>query len=407
MAPTSHPLLCALRRNPAGAVLIALQTGITLAILVNATAIVAHAIRTMQRPTGLDTRDTFVMQVAGLSKHFNVYGRSSENLAYLQHLPGVVAASVIFGIPLTNNGDAGSVGRSPGLQGSTVTSAYLPVDRQGLRALGVPLVAGRDFRVGEIRVPSRAHPQPRIGVVIVTQALAHALFAHQSALGQSIYMMGGHTPATIVGITGNFMGPQLLGAAGAYDTVLVPEIVTQYALYDLLVRTQPGKRLAVLRAAQRHIGAADPNAVIGMTLTLTRAKRLLYSGRRNLAIFLALLAVVMLALCSLGIFGLGTFNVTTRTRQIGIRRALGARRRDIVALFLAENAITTSAGAIFGCLLALGIGQWLTAYDGLARLDPWYLLSGVAVLALISTLAAWQPARRAARIPPSVATRTV
>ena len=404
MALTSHPLLCALRRNPAGAILIALQIGITLAILVNAAAIVTRAIQKMSRSTGLDTRDTFVMTMVSLSKHINVYSTSSADLAYLRHLPGVAAASVVFGAPLTDNGSNLTVGRSPSGQGPTITSAFLPVNQQGLRALDVPLIAGRNFRASEIRVPSAAHPNPRIGEVIVTQALAHALFAHQSALGKTIYV-GSHTPATIIGITRNFMGPQL--GQPAYNTVLAPEIVTQYDMYDLLVRTQPGKRATILREAKRHIGAADPNALIGYTVTFAHAKRLMYSGLRNLAIFLSFLTVVMLALCCLGIFGLGTFNVATRTRQIGIRRALGARRRDIVALFLAENALVVSAGAIFGCLLALAIGQWLTDHDGVARLDPWYLLIGIAVLALTSQLAAWQPARRAARIPPSVATRTV
>ncbi|EQD27914.1 ABC transporter, permease protein, partial [mine drainage metagenome] len=158
-------------------------------------------------------------------------------------------------------------------------------------------------------------------------------------------------------ITRNFMGPQLGGGEHAYDTVLVPEIVTQYAAYDLLVRTQPGKRAVVLREAKRHIDAADQNAVVGYTWTLSHAKYRMYSGLRNLAVFLSFLTLVMLVLCCLGIFGLGTFNVVTRTRQIGIRRALGARRRDIVTLFLAENAITVSAGAIFGCFLALASGS--------------------------------------------------
>ncbi len=404
MALTSHPLLSALRRNPTGAVLIALQIGITLAILVNAAAIVTRAIQKMSRPSGVDTRDTFVMTMVGLSKNFNVYSTSSADLAYLRHLPGVAAASIVFGTPLTDNGSDTSVGRSPGSRGPTVTSALLPVDQQGLRTLDVALIAGRNFRGSEIRVPSAAHPDPRIGEVIVTQALAHALFAHQSALGQTIYV-GSHTPSTIIGITRNFMGPQL--GQHAYDTVLAPEIVTQYDMYDLLVRTRPGQRAAVFRAAKRHIGTADPNAVIGQAVTFAHAKRLLYSGLRDLAIFLSFLTLVMLALCCLGIFGLGTFNVATRTRQIGIRRALGARRRDIVALFLAENALVVAIGAIFGCLLALAIGQWLTDHDGVARLDPWYLLVGVAILALTSQLAAWQPARRAARIPPSVATRTI
>jgi putative ABC transport system permease protein len=115
----------------------------------------------------------------------------------------------------------------------------------------------------------------------------------------------------------------------------------------------------------------------------------------------------MLIVCCLGIFGLATFNVGSRTRQIGTRRAVGARRGDIVAHFLLENALILMIGALLGSVLALAVGGWLTRRYGLPRLDLMYLLAGVGVLGLIGQLAAWQPARRAAAVPPSVATRTV
>jgi putative ABC transport system permease protein len=99
--------------------------------------------------------------------------------------------------------------------------------------------------------------------------------------------------------------------------------------------------------------------------------------------------------------------VSSRTKQIGTMRAVGARKRDVVAYFLTENAIILSAGILLGCLLALGVGSWLSnAYD-LPRLDPTYLALGVVILAAIGQLAAWHPARRAAAVAPSVATQTI
>jgi putative ABC transport system permease protein len=115
----------------------------------------------------------------------------------------------------------------------------------------------------------------------------------------------------------------------------------------------------------------------------------------------------LIAVTCLGIFALATFNVSTRTKQIGTRRAVGARRRDIIRYFMVENAMITSAGVVVGCALALGAGYWLSVQYALPRLNLYYLVGGVLALWAIGQLAAWQPARRAARVSPSVATRTV
>jgi putative ABC transport system permease protein len=115
---------------------------------------------------------------------------------------------------------------------------------------------------------------------------------------------------------------------------------------------------------------------------------------------------LLLAITSLGIFGLATFNVSTRTKQIGTRRAVGARRRDIVRYFLVENWLITTGGIVVGCALALAVGYWLAREYHLPRVDLFYLVGGVLVLWGLGTLAAWQPARRAAKVSPALATRT-
>jgi putative ABC transport system permease protein len=98
--------------------------------------------------------------------------------------------------------------------------------------------------------------------------------------------------------------------------------------------------------------------------------------------------------------------VSTRTKQIGTRRAVGARRRDIIRYFLVENWMITSGGILLGCVFALAVGYWLSYEYQLPRVDLYYLVAGVVVLWALGVLAAWQPARRAAKVSPALATRT-
>jgi putative ABC transport system permease protein len=402
-----RPLLSALRRSPTGAILVTLQVAITLAVLVNAAFLVSQRIAQIEQPTGLDTDNTFGIILGGVSNKFNVARAESEDLAYLRALPGVVAATVTVGIPLTGMGSWNTqLWRQPGQGGTPVASNVMNGDsRSLLRTLDVPLIAGRNFRADEILPLSPGKTSP--AEIILTRALAQALFPHGDALGKAVYDSASN-PLTVIGVARNFMGAVGGGAdVPLYHAALLPITPGQSGFYALLVRTEPGRRDEILRIAEQHIGASHRNGVIGQTLTLAAAKDAFEADNRNKAVFLSVVTAFMLAVCCLGIFGLTTFNVGSRTRQIGTRRAVGACRSDIVAHFMVENALILTAGALLGSVLALAVSDWLTTYYGLPRLDPTYLLAGVIVLWIIGQLAAWQPARRAASVPPSVATRTV
>lgn len=398
------PVFSILRRNPSGALLTLAQIAITLAVLCNATSIVAHAMARMDRPSGFDTRDTFVIDIESLSNRFDISSAEREDLAYLRGLPDVVAATVTSGRPLTHDGTFNGMGRTPGSKGARVQSSMLPTDEQGLSALGVSLLAGRNFRADEVVADSATGPPQQSGEIIVSESLAHALFPDGHALGGTVYD-GGTDPLTIVGISRDFMGPQ--ADQPVYNVYLAPELSGAYGFYELLVRARPGRRDIALRIANRHIAAAHPDAVIALSQTMADARRQLDADNRNMTIFLCAVTALMIAVCCLGMFGLTAFNVSSRIRQIGVRRAVGARKRDIISHFVAESALILGAGAALGSVLALALGQWLSDHYGEPRLGLAYVLAGIVALWAVGQLAAWHPARRAASVPPSVATRTI
>jgi putative ABC transport system permease protein len=162
-----------------------------------------------------------------------------------------------------------------------------------------------------------------------------------------------------------------------------------------------------MRLAEAKLSAIDNGRILLKVKSLEELAANSYADDRAMTVYLSVVVGLLLAISALGIFGLAAFNVSTRTKQIGTRRAVGARRFDIVRYFMVENWVVTTAGVLAGCVLALLLGYWLSTVFELPRLKLYYLVAGVAVLWVIGLAAAVWPARRAARVSPAVATRTI
>jgi putative ABC transport system permease protein len=401
-----RPIVSSLLRNRTGAVLVAFQIAIALAVLVNAVYIVHQRIEKMSRPTLIDDQNLFGVATGEFTDRFDYDATVHEDLAYLRSLPGVVSASVTNSVPLGISGSGENVWTQPDTKGNRSQINYFSMDEQGLKTLGVRLIAGRGFRANEILPPvTPTNSGDFVPQLIVTQAVAEKLFPHQNAVGKTVYDSVGK-PATIVGIIDNMIGSGWWGYEALDHVAILPQLPRMYG-FDYLVRTEPGRRDAIMRAVEEHLSTSNPNRVVKWARSLEYYKKLLYRDDRNMEVFLITVTALLLAVASLGIFGLATFNVSARTKQIGTRRAVGARRADIVRYFMVENGLITTAGIVVGCALALAVGYWLSLQYQLPRLDLYYLVGGVLALWLIGQLAAWQPARKASAVSPSVATRTV
>jgi putative ABC transport system permease protein len=401
-----RPIVSALLRNRTGAVLVAMQIAIALAVLVNALYLIAQRMEKIARPTGVDSDNILVVTSGGFTDRFNLGASTQEDLGYLRGVPGVIAATAMSSVPLSSGGNNQPLVTRPGVQ-LTDTFNGIEIDDQGLKTLGLRLVAGRDFRHDEVQPPLTKTDAARfVPEIIISRALGEHMFPHESPLGKRVYDSLDQS-ATIIGVVDPVIG-NFPSADHADWVFFMPRLASDVSGgLHYIVRTRPGQRDTVMRLVEAHLTQSNPNRVIFSVRTLSYYKDLSYLSDSSMEVYLLTVTGLLIAVTCLGIFALATFNVSTRTKQIGTRRAVGARRGDIIRYFLVENALVTSAGVIVGCALALATGYWLSLQYALPRLNLYFLVGGVLLLWAIGQLAAWQPARRAARVPPSVATRTV
>ena len=250
--------------------------------------------------------------------------------------------------------------------------------------------------------------QPVPPVVILTHALADKLFPDTSAVGKQIYI-DPRKPTTVVGVVARMETPWVGQSWGNTQSMLLPYLwVNNQVNYVLRVRS--GQMASVMKAVPKALLTTNRMRVIPVksgVQPFSRIRADAYAGDRGMAILMGVISLVLLAITGAGIVGLTSFWVGQRRKQIGVRRALGATRGDILTYFLTENFLIAFTGVLLGVLLAVGLNAWMMQHFEMQRLSLLYLLIGVVVLLLLGQAAVLAPALRASRVPPVVATRTV
>jgi putative ABC transport system permease protein len=173
------------------------------------------------------------------------------------------------------------------------------------------------------------------------------------------------------------------------------------------VRVEAGQRDALMKDFEKRLGGSNTTRVISWVRTHDYYIERSYKADARMAVLLGVTIFMLITMTALGIVGLASFSVNARVKQIGTRRAVGARKLDILRYFMVENWVLTTAGVLVGSGLAYYFSYWLsTAYE-LPKLGIGYVIGGVFCMWVLGQLAVLVPARRAASVPPAVATRTV
>ena len=398
-----RPIFSAMMRNRTGSVLVALQIAITLAIVVNSVFIIGERIKKMNRPTGMDVDNIISIYSRGIGEDFNKQESVREDLEALRAIPGVIAATSAQHVPLSGSGWGSGLRAEPGDGTADVNAGRYNVNTQALDALGVRLESGRTFREDEIKyVENFSYARES---VIMTRAMADKLFPDGDAQPGTTVYDNLNRPMTIVGII-----EQMHGAWVNWDkleqVMMFPEIGSGSSVY-YIIRTEPRERDRVMPVVEETLVGLNDRRVVERMRTLTETKSRSYRGDRAMAILLGTVTGLLIMITALGIVGLASYVVKQRTKQIGTRRAIGARKIDIIRYFLIENWLMTTIGVVFGAAMTIGLNYVLVTQFELARLDPWYVPGGILVLWGLGLLAVLGPARKAAAIEPAIATRTV
>lgn len=413
------PVLAALRKHKSGMVMIALEIALTLAIVCNAVFIIGQRIERVNLPTGLDESNLILVQQQWVAAPSGDSKTSLDkfdamqlaDLAALRHMPGVADVAPINSLPIFGRGMGWPLTRKPltdpAQSAAVKPTAVYQTDQHGLATLGLKLVAGRNFQVNDVghQLPANMY-EP---TVIITQALARDLFPHDHVLGQSVYLAGQGKPVRVIGIVARMQAPfSDFNSDMQWNSAIFPQrddgAQTLYA-----IRTQPGQMAAVMKAVKPRLFKADPLRTMDddgvQSFAAIRAHA--YRGDVGMAIMMGMVSLILVAITGAGIAGLSSFWVGQRTRQIGIRRALGATRANISQYFQIENLIIAGLGAALGIILAVGLNLLLMRHMEMSRLPIWVVAAGVVFVLILGQAAVFAPALRASRVSPIEATRSI
>lgn len=399
------PIFRALLHNKLGALLIALQIALTMAIVTNAVFIIQQRSADIARPTGLDEANTGIFMTTIFDKKLDQMQLLRDDLESLRAIPGVTAAVTVNSVPASGSGWGSNLFVDPEQPSNEgIHYGRFMVDEQGLDAFGLELVAGRNLRPEDmVRISLEERGENK--VLLVSQALADTLFPDGDALGKTVFSeAGGQEPSQIVGIYDHMQNAW--PSSDSIDRTALQPVYPLFGGAMYVLRTEPGQLSRVMVEAEEYL-SKNRSRVIDNVRTFEEQKRRTYSGDIAMVKLLTAVIVVLGGVTGLGIVGLAWFSVTQRRKQIGTRRALGASRADIVRYFLVENGMITTTGLVVGLVATVALNWFLDTNYEVGRLPLWHLPVGMAALWLLGQLAVLIPARRASNIPPALATRSV
>ena len=336
----------------------------------------------------------------------------TQLLERVKNLPGVEAAAISANSPFDDNEwDSGFhvTGTPPAPLGQRPPAEVSPVSPDYFRVMGMPIIRGRAFNSEDLP-GEKGHSRS----IIVDESFARKYFPGKDPIGQHIddnqTMDESAPPMTIVGVV-----PRTRNEAPGEDNSEKLQMVEEYLLAaqapqsdsNLHVRTNLTDIGPLITAVKREVQALDADQPIGQITTMEQSVASSLATRRLTMVLLAAFAFLALVLASVGLYGVMALTVTQRTRELGIRMALGAARANIFRLVLGQGISLVGVGVVVGLVGAVAVGRALMSLlYNVGALDTGAVIVAIFSLSTVALIACTVPARRATRVDPIVALRT-
>jgi len=383
-------------------ILVILEMALAVVLLIGAGLLINSFVRLLRTPPGFNPEGVIVARTTLPTARYPkaergkaVYRQALERIATL---PGVKQVSVASALPLASDWQIGFL-----VEGGGEREYYMAygswVSDDFFRAMGIPLKSGRVF-TDEDRVDTTP-------VVVINEAMARRFWPGQSAIGKRI-RWGGWNPQgglTIAGVVADvkFSSLESESPPTIYMPVFQIPRIRRDAIFIARTTAEPSSLAAAMR---REIAAVDADLPVYDVRTMNQVIAESVAQRRFTMGLLAIFAFAALGLAALGLYGVISYAVTQRTREIGLRMALGGRRLDVLRLVVGQGMKMAMIGALAGLLASLALTRLMKGLlYGVSSSDPLTFIAVTLLLATAALVACWIPARRATKVDPMIALR--
>ncbi|MGS2720041.1 ABC transporter permease [Paraglaciecola aestuariivivens] len=382
-----------------------LQIALTFAVLSNGLFIVVERLTLIQQQSGVDEDNLFVLTSSGFSPSFNASETIQTDLANLRKMPQVVNAVSSYAFPYSGASDWDDLQLNLDESQNKVPAASYKLDEHGIQALGLTLVAGQNFSANEVLMQTEENKSLPDQVLLTEQA-AFELFGSRDwtqIVGKQLYI-NKIQRAQIKGIVHQLQAPW--DPFGKIEnSIIYPRIVTRNSS-RYVIRIHAGQLNNAMQEIEAYLALNNQQRMIRKVTPLIDLKKQTYAAEFTAVNVLFVVMSGLILVTALGIAGSASLQVNRRIKEIGIRRALGATKTDIMCHFITENLVQTFCGLLLGSALALGLNLVLVTHYQLSPLPFVYLLYAGFLVFAVGLIGAYWPARKAAKISPASATKT-
>jgi putative ABC transport system permease protein len=389
--------------------LIVVETALGVIVLVGAGLLLRSFLELGRIPLGFAPERVLTFRVALSPARYTTLPRKTafyqQVAEKLQAQPGVQSAAGISFLPLTMAGRSTGVtveGDPPPLPGRARITDFRSVTPGYFSTMGIPLLQGRDVAWSDT-----PEAQP---VVVISETMARTYWPNQDAIGKRITLGRLDTQPpwiTVVGLVGNVQQIDLIKQPRpAMYFPASQDQRTGDVVRDWAVKTS-GDAAALASSVPALVWTVDPALPVTRVQTMQQVRGTATAQERFNVLIVALFAAVALILAAVGLYGVTAYSVAQRTRELGIRLALGARPGDVMRLVLGDGTRLVLVGVALGTIAALGLTRMMaTLLFGVGARDPITFAAVGLLLAAVSLVACYIPARRAMRVDPVVALRS-